>query len=38
MARYGKSEDVAMLVCFLSSDEARYISGVAYPVDGGMTA
>lgn len=38
MARYGKSEEVAALVCFLLSDEASYITGAAYPVDGGMTA
>ena len=38
MARYGKSEEVAALVCFLLSDEASYISGVACPVDGAMTA
>lgn len=38
MARYGKSEEVAALVCFLLSDDASYISGAAYPVDGGMTA
>ena len=38
MARYGKSEEVAALVCFLLSDDASYISGAIYPVDGGMTA
>ena len=29
---------VTALVCFLLSDEASYILGVAYPVDGAMTA
>jgi (+)-trans-carveol dehydrogenase len=28
-------EDVANAVLFLASDEARYITGVALPVDGG---
>ena len=38
MARYGKSGEVAALVCFLLSADASYISGAVYPVDGGMTA
>jgi len=29
-------EDVTMAVAFLASDEARYITGVALPVDAGM--
>jgi SDR family mycofactocin-dependent oxidoreductase len=31
-------EDVAAAVAFLASDEARYITGVALPVDAGMLA
>ena len=31
-------EDVADAVAFLASDEARRITGVAFPVDGGQTA
>jgi enoyl-[acyl-carrier-protein] reductase (NADH) len=29
---------VANLALFLASDEARYITGVAIPIDGGMIA
>ena len=36
LKRWGKSEDVADLYCFLASDEASYISGVVLPVDGGV--
>ena len=31
-------EDVTAAVAFLASDEARYITGVALPVDAGMLA
>lgn len=34
--RVGKAEDVANLVAFLASDEARYINGVEYIIDGGL--
>jgi NAD(P)-dependent dehydrogenase (short-subunit alcohol dehydrogenase family) len=36
--RYGQPEDVASLMFFLASDEARFLSGGVYMVDGGMTA
>ena len=36
LKRWGKSEDVADLYCFLASDEASYISGLILPVDGGV--
>jgi NAD(P)-dependent dehydrogenase (short-subunit alcohol dehydrogenase family) len=29
-------EDISAAVAFLASDEARYITGVALPVDAGM--
>ncbi len=38
MQRYGTPEEVAGLVAFLASDEAGYVNGGAYPVDGGLTA
>jgi len=34
----GKPEDIAALVCFLASSEARYINGQTYIADGGMLA
>ena len=34
MKRFGKAEDVANAVLFLSSPLASYISGVTLPVDG----
>jgi NAD(P)-dependent dehydrogenase (short-subunit alcohol dehydrogenase family) len=34
----GEPDDLAALVCFLASDEARYINGQAYIADGGMLA
>ncbi len=34
---YGKPEDVAAAVCFLASDDSRYITGQTLSVDGGLT-
>jgi len=36
VGRYGEPEDVAGLVCFLSSPLAGYITGTVIPVDGGL--
>ncbi|WP_217438621.1 SDR family NAD(P)-dependent oxidoreductase [Fertoeibacter niger] len=38
MKRYGTPEEVAGVVAFLASDDAGYVNGAAYTVDGGMTA
>jgi NAD(P)-dependent dehydrogenase (short-subunit alcohol dehydrogenase family) len=38
MRRYGKNEEVANLIAFLSSDEASFITGSVYPIDGGFLA
>jgi glucose 1-dehydrogenase len=37
LGRFGKPEDVASVAVFLASDEANYVTGSTYYVDGGMT-
>ena len=37
LRRNGTPNEVAALVAFLLSDEAGYITGSAYPIDGGLT-
>ena len=38
MKRVGEPEEVASVVLFLCSDDARYVNGAIIPVDGGLTA
>ncbi|WP_130835830.1 SDR family NAD(P)-dependent oxidoreductase [[Erwinia] mediterraneensis] len=38
LGRAGEPEDLAAAIAFLASDDARYITGVNLPVDGGITA
>ena len=38
LGRMGTPDDVANAALFLASDEAAFITGVAFPVDGGHTA
>jgi NAD(P)-dependent dehydrogenase (short-subunit alcohol dehydrogenase family) len=38
LGHLGGVEDVANLALFLASDEAKWITGAVYPVDGGATA
>ena len=37
LKRFGKPQDVANAVLFLTSDEASYITGHVLTVDGGLT-
>ena len=37
MGRVGKPEEFADIACFLASDRASYLSGVAINVDGGRS-
>jgi NAD(P)-dependent dehydrogenase (short-subunit alcohol dehydrogenase family) len=36
--RLGRADEVAKLVCFLASDDASFITGAAYTIDGGSMA
>lgn len=36
--RFGTPDEIAQLVAFLASDEARYITGAEFAIDGGLNA
>jgi len=36
LGRIGQATDIAATVCFLASEEAGYITGQTFTVDGGM--
>ena len=38
IGRIGRPEDVANLALYLASDESSWMTGVAFPLDGGVTA
>jgi NAD(P)-dependent dehydrogenase (short-subunit alcohol dehydrogenase family) len=38
IGRLGTPEEVGKLVCFLASDDAAFLTGAVYPVDGGFLA
>jgi NAD(P)-dependent dehydrogenase (short-subunit alcohol dehydrogenase family) len=38
LGRAGEPEEVAHMILFLASDEAQYVTGAFFAVDGGMTA
>jgi NAD(P)-dependent dehydrogenase (short-subunit alcohol dehydrogenase family) len=38
LGRMGQPEDVAGMAVFLASNESAWMTGVALPLDGGLTA
>ena len=38
VGRLGRPQDVAALVLWLASDEASFVSGSLFTIDGGLTA
>ena len=38
LVRGAAPEEIATLIAYLASDEARYVTGAAWPIDGGQTA
>ena len=38
LGRFGQPEDIAQAAVFLASDESSWITGAAFPIDGGYTA
>ncbi len=38
LGHYAQPEDIASAIAFLASDDARFITGVNLPVDGGLSA
>ena len=38
MRRFGQPEEVARTICWLCSEDASYLTGVALPIDGGSNA
>jgi len=38
LGRVGQPEDVADVIAFLASEDARFVTGVNLPVDGGLSA
>ncbi len=37
MGRFAEASEMAAAVAFLASDEAAYITGAVFPIDGGLS-
>jgi 3-oxoacyl-[acyl-carrier protein] reductase len=37
LKKFGKPEDIGKMILFLSSDEASYITGQTFYIDGGIS-
>ena len=38
LVEQAEPEEIATAVAYLASSEARYVTGIAFPIDGGQTA
>jgi len=38
LGRVGRADEIAALALFLASDESAFLSGLAIPIDGGLSA
>jgi len=38
LGRFAKPEEIAAMALYLASDEARFVTGAEFTIDGGLTA